>query len=133
MKYVRVCYFIHSNLCLMEFCCCSVETNLTCVHEGVGSIPGLSGLGIRYCRGLYSCGSQTWLGSGVAVAMVETDRYSSNTAPSLQTPICQRYNPKKKKKKKKKMPHKINLPNSLQQNVKVDIPLYPGSLCCSHT
>ena len=37
------------------------------------------------------------------------------------------------KRQKKKKPHKINLPNSLQQNVKVDIPLYPGSLCCSHT
>ena len=33
----------------------------------VGSLASVSGLGIRHCCELW-CGSQTWLGSGVAVA-----------------------------------------------------------------
>ena len=45
-------------------------TNLTRNHEVAGSIPGLAhGLRIRCCRELW-CRLQTWLGSGVAVALV---------------------------------------------------------------
>ena len=44
-------------------------TNLTSNHEVSGSIPDLlSGLRIWHCRELW-CGSQTWLGSHVAVAV----------------------------------------------------------------
>ena len=45
-------------------------TNLTSSHEDDGSILALlSGLRIRRCHGLW-CGSQTWLRSHVAVAVV---------------------------------------------------------------
>ena len=46
------------------------ETNPTRNDEVVGLIPAsLSGLRIWHCRELW-CRSQTWLGSGVAVAVV---------------------------------------------------------------
>ena len=47
----------------------SAETNLTSIHEDPSSIPGLSGLRTwRFCElwGVF----QTWLGSGIAVAVV---------------------------------------------------------------
>ena len=40
-----------------------------------------------------------WLGSGVAVAVAQAGSYSSDLTPSLGTPICHRYSPKKDKKK----------------------------------
>ena len=44
-------------------------TNPTRNHEVVGRSPALlSGLRIRHCRELW-CRSQTWLGSGVAMAL----------------------------------------------------------------
>ena len=43
--------------------------NPTCIHEDVGSIPGLtSGLRVRRRRELW-CRSQIWLGAGAAVAV----------------------------------------------------------------
>ena len=48
--------------------CGVAETNSTRNHEAVGSIPGLSGLRIRRCCRLWY-GSQTWLRSGIAVAV----------------------------------------------------------------
>ena len=47
----------------------SVEMNPTSIHRDVGLIPGpLSGLMIQCCRELW-CGLQTWLRSGIAVAV----------------------------------------------------------------
>ena len=71
--------------------------NPTNIHEDAGSIPGLSGLKIQRCRELW-WRSQTWLGSGTAVAAAGS--CSSNLTPSLETSICHRYGPKKAKKKK---------------------------------
>ena len=42
------------------------------------------------------------LGSGVAVAVAEASRCTSNLTPSLGTSICHGCSPKKQKKKKKK-------------------------------
>ena len=44
-------------------------TNPTRIHEDAGSIHGLSQLGIQRCHELW-CRLQTWLGSGIAVALV---------------------------------------------------------------
>ena len=45
-------------------------TDLTRSHEIAGLIPGLAhGLGIQHCHELW-CRSQTWLRSGIAVAVV---------------------------------------------------------------
>ena len=73
-------------------------TNLTRNHEVVGSVSLvlLSGLRIWRCRELWS---QTWLGSHVAVAVVQAS-YSSDSTPSLGTSICRRCGPRKKKDKK---------------------------------
>ena len=47
----------------------SVAMNPTSIHEDMGSTPGLlSGLSIWHCCEPW-CGSQAWLGSGVAVAV----------------------------------------------------------------
>ena len=43
-----------------------------------------------------------WLGSYVAGAVVKAGSYSSDSTPSLRTPICCGCGPKKQKKKKKK-------------------------------
>ena len=70
----------------------SAVTSLTRIHENEGSIPGLriqrsnSGLRIQSCRELW-CGSQTWLGSGVAVAVVQASSCSSNVTPKLLAQI----------------------------------------------
>ena len=54
----------------------------------------------------YHCGelrhrSWMWLGSGVAMAVVQGDRCSSDWTPSLGTSICRGYSPKKQKTKNK--------------------------------
>ena len=41
-----------------------------------------------------------WLRPGIAVSVVQAGRYSSDSTPSLGTPICHRCGPKMKKKKK---------------------------------
>ena len=53
----------------------------------VQSLALLIGLGIRCCRELW-CRSQTWLGSRVAVTLVQAGGYSSDSIPSLGTYIC---------------------------------------------
>ena len=63
------------------------------------SLPLPSGLKIRHCRELWYK-SQTWLGSRIAAAVVQTSSYSSNVTPSLGTTICHRCSPKKTEKKK---------------------------------
>ena len=50
---------------------------------------------------------QTWLGSGVAVALAGS--YSSDSTPSLETSICHGCGLKKQKKKKKKKKEKGRL------------------------
>ena len=67
----------------------------------VQSLALLSGLRIRCCCELW-CGSQTWLRSGVAMAVVWTGNCSSDLTPSLGTLMCCRCGPKKTKKKKAK-------------------------------
>ena len=61
----------------------------------------LSGLRIWGCQELlYRL--KTWLRSGVAVAVAQAIDYSSDSTPSLGTPICYRCGPKKTRKKKDK-------------------------------
>ena len=60
----------------------------------VRSLALLSGLKIRCCHELW-CRSQTRLGSWVAVALAQTDNYSSDLTPSLGTSICHVCGPRK--------------------------------------
>ena len=75
--------------------------NPTSVHEDVVLIPGLSRLRIWHCQEPW-CRSQMRLGSGIAVAVVQADGYSSNWAPSLGNSLYCGCSPKKTKKKKLK-------------------------------
>ena len=67
------------------------------IHRSLASI---SGLRIQCCSELWRR-SQTWLGSGVAVAVASASSCSSKSTPSLGTSICHKCGPKKAKKKKK--------------------------------
>ena len=67
----------------------------------VRSLASLNALTILCCRELWYR-SQTQLGSGVAVAVVQIGSYSSDWTPSLETFICRRCDPKKQKEKIKK-------------------------------
>ena len=69
--------------------CGLAETYLTSTQEDAGLILALLS-GLR-------CRSQTWLGSCVAVAVVQASGYSSNLTPSLGTSICCGCSPKKTK------------------------------------
>ena len=62
-------------------------------HEVVGSIPGLA----QWAKELW-CRWQTWLGSCVAVAVVQAGGCSSHQTLSLGTSICCRCDPRKGKK-----------------------------------
>ena len=64
----------------------------------VWSLASLSGLRTQCYRELW-CRLQTWLRSGVAMALVEISSCSSNWTPTLGTSICQGCSPLKKKKK----------------------------------
>ena len=64
---------------------------------GVQSLALLSGLGIPHCRELW-CGSQTWLGTLIAVA--QAGGYSSDWTPGLGTSICHGSSLRKGKKTK---------------------------------
>ena len=76
----------------------------------VRSLASLSGLRIWCCHEL-RCRLQTWLGSGVAVDVVQADGYSSHSTPSLGTSICCKYGPKKTHipKKSKQGRQRVNL------------------------
>ena len=65
----------------------------------VQSLALLSGLRIRRCHELWFR-SKTWLGSCVAVALVQAGVYSSNSTPSLGTSLCHGSSPRKGKKTK---------------------------------
>ena len=67
----------------------------------VWSLALLSGFRIQCFHELW-CRLQTWLGSGVAMAVMKASSYSSNSTPSLGTSICRGCGPKKTKDKKKK-------------------------------
>ena len=64
----------------------------------VQSLASISRLGFWHCRELW-CGSQTWLGSGVAVAVVYVGRCSCDWTPGLRTSICRGRGPRKQRKK----------------------------------
>ena len=68
-------------------------TNLTgTTRLWVRSLALLSGWRILRCRELW-CRSQTWLRSGVAVAVVQVRSNSSDSTPSLGTSMCHRCSP----------------------------------------
>ena len=76
-------------------------TNPTSIHEDAGLIPVLlSGLRTQHCHELW-CRSQTQLGSGIAVAVVQASSHSSDWTPSLGIPYALGGALKKKKKKKR--------------------------------
>ena len=64
----------------------------------VQSLALLSGLRIQYYHDMWYR-LQMWLGSGVAVAVVQASSCSSNLTPSLGTSICHGCSPKKENKK----------------------------------
>ena len=67
--------------------------NSTSIPEDVGWIPGL----VHWVKDLAEQPrSQMWLGSYVAVPVVEAGRCSSDSTPGLGTSMCR---PKKKKKR----------------------------------
>ena len=64
------------------------------------SLTLISGLRIWHCHELWSR-SQTQLGSGVAVAVVQARSHSSDSTPSLGTSIFHRCSPKKEEGEEK--------------------------------
>ena len=68
---------------------------LVSMRTWVRSLVSPSGLRVWRCRELW-CGSQTRLGSRVAVALAWASGPSFNQTPSLETSICCRCSPKKK-------------------------------------
>ena len=84
--------------------CGAAEMNLTrTMRLQVRSLASLSGLRMQHCGELW-CRSQTWLGSGVAVAVAQAGSYSSDLTPHLGTSICCGSSPKKHTPPKKKSP-----------------------------
>ena len=66
----------------------------------VQSLASLSGLRLQCCLEL-QWSLQTWLGSRVAVAVMQASSYSSYSTPNLGTSRDHRYCPKKQNKTKK--------------------------------
>ena len=77
----------------------------------VQSLDSLSGLRIRRCCELW-CRLQTWLGPGVAVAMVQASGYSSSSTSSLGTFTCSSAALEKTKRQKKKKRKKLIWPQA---------------------
>ena len=65
------------------------------------SLASLSGLKIHSVAAMW-CRSQRWLGSCVAVAVVQAGSYSSDSTPDLGNSVCCKYGPEKEKEKKKR-------------------------------
>ena len=65
-----------------------LQTQLVSMRTWVWSLSLFSGLRIWHRHELW-CRSQTWLRSGIAVAVVQAGDYSSDSAPILGTSICQ--------------------------------------------
>ena len=72
----------------------------------VRSLASLSGLRIHCCHELW-CRSQTWLGSGVAVAVAQASGYGFDSTPSLWKYVAGVALKRKKKKKKISTPAPI--------------------------
>ena len=79
----------------------SVTHQLASMRTRVWSLTLLSVLRIWHCREPWYR-SQTWLGSHVAVAVLQTGSCSSDSTPSLGTSICRKCAPHPRKKSKKK-------------------------------
>ena len=90
-------------------CLGTAETNPTRNHEvAVQFRASLSGLRIQcWCELWYR--SQTQLGSGITVALVQADSCSSKWTPSLGTSTCAGAALKNRKKKKKKLKREFPL------------------------
>ena len=104
---------------------------LASMRMWVWSLASLSGSDIWHCCELW-CRSQTWLGSGVAVAVAQASSCSSDLTPSLGNSMCHGCGPKKQKKKKTKK----NLETQHQTTfVRREISLQRGKpqLTCSNT
>ena len=86
---------------------------LASMRSQVQSLAVLSGgLRIWRCRELW-CSLQMWLGSCVAVAVVQAGPCSSSLTPSLGTSICHLCGPKKTKQNKTKCPTCFLAPDRL--------------------
>jgi len=81
-------------------CLSGLKTQPVSMRTRVGSLASLSRLRIRCCRELWG-GSQTRLGSCMAVALVSANGCSSNWTRSLGTSICHGRSPKKAKTRKR--------------------------------
>ena len=84
------------------------QIQLGTMRSRVRFLASLTGLGIQCCRELW-CRSQSQLGSGVALAVVQAGSCSSDQTPGLEPPYAvsaalkkDKKTKKKKKKKKKK-------------------------------
>ena len=65
-----IVFILCNNLKKWSAHCGAAETNSTSIHEDAGLIPGLAQwVGIWHCHELW-CRLQTWLGSGIVVAVV---------------------------------------------------------------
>ena len=73
-----------------------LQTQLVSRRMQVQYLASHTGLRIRELR----CMQESWLGSCVAVSVVQVGKGSSDSTPGLGTSICCRCSPKKTKKKK---------------------------------
>ena len=74
--------------------------NLTSIHKDLVLIPGLTQCVKNLALPQAAAQSQIWPGSGIAEAVVQASRCSSDSTPSLGTSMCHRCGPKKKKEKR---------------------------------
>ena len=75
-----------------------LQTWLVSMRMWVQSLASPSGLRIQHCSELW-CRLQTWLGSGVAMAVASS--CGSDSTPSLGPSICHKCSPKKQTNKQK--------------------------------